>query len=64
MDIMKVTEQESIPGLAILIDFKKAFDTVDWNFLFKALQTFNFGPCIQKWIVMLTSLYRLLQLFH
>ena len=49
-DIMKVTELESIPGLAIFIDFKKAFDTVDWNFLFRTLQAFNFGPCIQKWI--------------
>ncbi|KAL9987821.1 hypothetical protein ACROYT_G002189 [Oculina patagonica] len=50
MDIMKVTELEDIPGLAIFIDFKKAFDTVDWNFLHKTLQAFNFGPCIQKWI--------------
>ena len=50
MDIMKVTELENIPGLAIFIDFKKAFDTVDWNFLHKTLQAFNFGPCIQKWI--------------
>ena len=49
-DIVKVTEPESIPGLAIFIDFKKAFDTVDWNFLFRTLQAFNFGPCIQKWI--------------
>jgi len=47
---MKVTELESIPGLAIFTDFKKAFDTVDWNFLFRVLQAFNFGPCIQKWI--------------
>ena len=47
---MKVTELESIPGLAIFIDFKKAFDTVEWNFLFRTLQAFNFGPCIQKWI--------------
>ena len=50
MDIMRVTEVESIPALAIFIDFKKAFDTVDWNFLFRTLQAFNFGPCIQKWI--------------
>ena len=34
-DIMKVKELESIPGLAIFIDFKKAFNTVDWNFLFR-----------------------------
>ena len=47
---MKVTELENLPGLALFIDFKKAFDTVDWNFLHKTLQAFNFGPCTQKWI--------------
>ena len=50
-DIMKVTELESIPGLAIFIDFQKTFDTLDWNFLFRTLQAFNFGSCIQKWII-------------
>ena len=49
-DIMKVTSLESIPGLAIFIDFKKAFDSLDWNFLNKTLQSFNFGPNIQKWV--------------
>jgi len=48
MDIMRVTELETIPGLATFIDFKKAFDKVDWNFLFRTSQAFNFGPCIQK----------------
>ena len=33
-----------------LLILKKAFDTVDWNFLLRTLQAFNFGPCIQKWI--------------
>jgi len=50
LDIMKVTELKNLPGLALFIDFKKAFDTVDWNFLHKTLQAFNFGPCMQKWI--------------
>jgi len=50
MDIIKVTELDDIPGMAIFIDFKKAFNTVDWNFLHKTLQVFNFGPSIQKWI--------------
>ena len=44
-------ELESIPGLAIFIDFRKACDcTVDWNFLFRVLEVFNFGPCIKKLI--------------
>ena len=50
MDIMKVTELENLPGLALFVDFRKGFDTVDWNFLFKTLEAFNFGPLIQKWI--------------
>ena len=36
--------------LALFIDFKKAFDTIDWNFVFKTLESFNFGPEIQQWI--------------
>ncbi len=49
-DIMKVTEAEIISGIALFINFKKAFDTLDWNFLFKILEAFNFGPQIQQWI--------------
>ena len=54
MDIMKVTELEDTPGMAILIYFKRVFDSVDWNFLHKTLQVFNFGPSIQKWIKPIT----------
>ena len=43
-DIMKITELENIPGMVIFVDFKKAFDTLDWNFLFKTLEALNFGP--------------------
>ena len=49
-DIMKITSLENIPGMAIFIDFKKAFDSVDWEFLAKVLETFNFGPQIRNWI--------------
>ena len=39
-DIMKITALGNNPGMAILIDFKKAFDSVKA----KALEAFNFGP--------------------
>lgn len=51
-DIMNMTEAENIPGIALFIDFKKAFDTLDWNFLFKTLEVFNFGPQIARWILL------------
>ena len=49
-DIMKITELENIPGMAIFIDFKKVFDTVDWNFFFKTLEALKIGPQLQQWI--------------
>ena len=34
----------------LTIDFKKAFDSLEWNFMLKTLQTFNFGPSFINWI--------------
>ena len=28
----------------VMIDFEKAFDTVSWQFVYKTLDYFNFGP--------------------
>ena len=47
---MHYTEEEDIPGLLLLIDFEKAFDTLSWNFIKKTLNLFNFGPSISKWV--------------
>ena len=33
-DIMHYTEYNEIPGLLMLIDFQKAFDSVSWKFLY------------------------------
>jgi exonuclease III len=49
-DIMNYCEKKEIPGLLLTIDFEKAFDTVEWEFINKALETFNFGKSFRKWI--------------
>lgn len=49
-DIMHFTEYNNIPGLLMLIDFEKAFDSISRNFIFTALEFFNFGPSINRWI--------------
>jgi hypothetical protein len=36
-------------GLLLLVDFEKAFDSIEWKFLQIALNSFNFGPSICKW---------------
>ena len=48
-DIMYHTKQTDKPGIAIFLDFRKAFDTIEWCYLKKALQMFSFGPDMQKW---------------
>ena len=47
-DLMNYTEQNNIPGLLLLIDFEKAFDSLSWSFVQKALKFLNFGPT--RWI--------------
>ena len=48
-DILNYTRLKRIPGILLLLDFEKAFDTVKWNFIFKALEKFNFGNSFIKW---------------
>ena len=52
-DLITYTEKCQIPGYLVLIDFKKAFDSIEWNFLLKTLHKFNFGPQFIKWIKIL-----------
>ena len=47
---MHITEQKNIPGLLMLIDFEKAFDSISWTFLYKALQSFGYSKEFIQWI--------------
>ena len=49
-DIMTYTEQHDIPGILLLIDFEKAFDSLSWSFIHKVLDIFNFKISIKNWI--------------
>ena len=49
-EIMDLTDKENISGLLIFIDFEKAFDSLEWNFLHNCLDVFNFGPNSKRWI--------------
>ena len=50
IDIMEHTKSESIPGILVSLDFRKAFDSLEWSFMMKALDIFNFGTSIKRWI--------------
>ena len=47
---MHLTEKKKIPGLLMLIDFEKAFDSVSWNFLYSTLALFGFDEAFISWI--------------
>ena len=53
-NVISYTETKNIPGLLLLVDFEKAFDTIEWAFVEKTLQHFGFGSSLIKWIICFT----------
>ena len=47
------SKKKNIPGLAVFLDFEKAFDSIEWCYLQKCLEAFNFGPQLRQWISVL-----------
>ena len=46
---MQYTEENNFPGILLMIDFEKVFDSVSWNFIDKTLDIFNFEGSFRKW---------------
>ena len=36
--------------LTVFLDFERAFDSIEWNFIHKCLETFNFGLDLRQWL--------------
>ena len=52
-DILMYSEENDIEAFLAQIDFEKAFDSIEWPFLFKCLKAFNFGENFIHWIKIL-----------
>ena len=52
-DIIEYTNHNEKSGLIVLLDFEKAFDTINWNFLQNTLCAFHFGNTFCNWIKIL-----------
>ena len=50
LDIIDYTESLKLPGILLFIDFEKAFDSIEWDFLYQSLEAFGFGPTLIGWI--------------
>jgi len=55
LDLIEYCKDNHVNGSLLFIDFEKAFDYLDWNFIDNALTWFNFGPSFKKWIMTLYS---------
>ena len=47
--IITYAESQNIPGILLFIDFEKAFDTLEWNFVEKTFCYYNFGDSLITW---------------
>ena len=53
LDILEFTQKNKQEGILVSLDFQKAFDSLEWTFMLKALKAFNFGESFIKWIKLL-----------
>ena len=65
-DILEQTKAQEIPGILLLLDFRKAFDTVEWGFIQNTLDLFNFEVILSNgrrhFIITLRALFFIMDL--
>lgn len=47
---MDHVDEEQLPAMFVSIDYEKAFDSLEWDFINKTLNAFNFGETFKGWI--------------
>ena len=45
-DIIQYCKEKKKVGILLLVDFEKAFDSIEWTYIRKVLKKYNFGPDI------------------
>ena len=49
-DLFNYAKENNTPGMMLMIDFEKAFDSVDFRFLVTTLELFGFGEYFVTWV--------------
>ena len=47
---MDCTSLQNLPGILTSLDFRRAFDSIEWPFIMKTLNHLNFGRGIKRWV--------------
>ena len=50
LNLMKYSNRKKIESLILLIDFRKAFDSLSHKYIDECLKMFNFGQSIRRWV--------------
>ena len=53
LNVIQLSRQQNLPSMVISLDAEKAFDRVEWHFLFSTLNTFGFGDAFNNWVRLL-----------
>ena len=53
--MIKYVNDKNLNAFILLIDFKKAFTSIDHSFIKTALRAYNFGGSIIRWIILLLN---------
>ena len=52
-DIIDYAEDINLDGILFFLEFQKAFDSIEWNFMNMTLKKFGFGDLFIKWVTIL-----------
>ena len=52
-DVIEYCNMDNLRGMLLAIDYRNAFDSLEHNFMWFTLESFNFGPSFCSWIQLL-----------
>ena len=55
-DLFTHAKENNLPGMLLMIDFEKAFESVNFEFIVTTLEIFGFGEDFIKWIIIILAI--------